>query len=106
MNPVPLPMGATSISQVLYGSIGWSVGATLGALKAAQEFEEQRRTILFVGDGSLYVPLLRGRKSLTENRQLTVQEIATMMRQGLKPIIVVLNNDGCASHPCSCCRLD
>lgn len=27
--------------------------------------------------------------------QLVVQEIATMMRQGLKPIIVVLNNDGC-----------
>lgn len=26
--------------------------------------------------------------------QLTVQEISTMLRQGLKPIIVVLNNDG------------
>lgn len=30
-------------------------------------------------------------------RQLTVQEISTMLRHGLKPIIVVLNNDGCSS---------
>jgi hypothetical protein len=43
---------------VLWGSIGWSVGATLGAALAARE--QGRRTCLFVGDGSL---------------QLTVQEV-------------------------------
>ncbi|KAM0754818.1 pyruvate decarboxylase [Meredithblackwellia eburnea MCA 4105] len=76
---VQLPKGATLISQVLYGSIGYAGGALLGALKAAQESRFKRRTILFIGDGSL---------------QLTVQDISTMLRQGLKPIIVVLNNDG------------
>lgn len=82
MIDVPLPLGGTFVSQVLWGSIGWAGGATLGCLKAAQEADVPRRTILFIGDGSL---------------QLTVQEISTMLRQGLKPIIVVLNNDGCAS---------
>ncbi|KAI5481627.1 pyruvate decarboxylase [Pseudohyphozyma bogoriensis] len=76
---VPLPKGVTAVSQVLWGSIGWAGGALLGCLKAAQEAEYSRRTILFIGDGSL---------------QLTVQEISTMLRHGLKPIIVVLNNDG------------
>lgn len=47
--------GITVVSQVLYGSIGWSVGATLGVLLAAQESEKPRRVLLFVGDGSLYV---------------------------------------------------
>lgn len=76
---VPLPHNATFVSQVLWGSIGWTGGATLGALMAATEATYDRRVILFIGDGSL---------------QLTVQEIATMIRHGLKPIIVVLNNDG------------
>lgn len=75
---VPLPKGATLISQVLYGSIGFATPCTLGALIAARESEKQRRTILFTGDGSL---------------QLTVQEISSMLRQGLKPILVVLNNE-------------
>jgi pyruvate decarboxylase len=59
---------------VLWGSIGWSVGATLGAALAARE--QGRRTILFVGDGSL---------------QLTVQEIGTMIHHGLAPILFVIN---------------
>lgn len=71
------PEGVTAVSQVLWGSIGYSVGALLGASVACKELS--RRVILFVGDGSL---------------QLTVQEISTMIRQGLKPIIFVLNNDG------------
>lgn len=53
-----LPKNVSLLLQVLWGSIGWSVGATLGAALAARE--EGRRTILFVGDGSL---------------QLTVQEV-------------------------------
>lgn len=75
----PLPKGATFVSQVLWGSIGWAGGSTLGALLAAQESEKPRRVLLFTGEGSL---------------QLTAQEVATMVRLNLKPILVVLNNDG------------
>lgn len=51
---VPLPPGATFLSQILWGSIGWSVGSTLGAAIAARELGGgYGRTILFVGDGSL-----------------------------------------------------
>lgn len=73
------PPNTTGISQVLWGSIGYSVGATLGAVAASEEIDPSKRVILFVGDGSL---------------QLTVQEISTMIRWGLKPYIFVLNNDG------------
>lgn len=66
------PAEVTAISQVLWGSIGYSVGATQGAALAAKEHGGGRRTILFVGDGSV---------------QLTVQEISTMIRHGLKPIM-------------------
>jgi pyruvate decarboxylase len=67
------------ISQVLWGSIGYSVGALQGAALAVKEQKKERRVILFVGDGSL---------------QLTVQEISTMLRHGLTPIIFVINNQG------------
>lgn len=66
------PKGVTAISQVLWGSIGYSVGACQGAALAARDAGEDRRTILFVGDGSV---------------QLTAQEISTMVRHGLKPIM-------------------
>lgn len=73
------PQGVTAISQVLWGSIGYSVGSTQGAALAARDSGSARRTILFVGDGSL---------------QLTAQEISTMVRLGLKPIIFVICNEG------------
>jgi pyruvate decarboxylase len=66
------PQGVTALNQVLWGSIGWSVGACQGAALAAKDANDDRRTILFVGDGSI---------------QLTAQEISTMIRQGLKPIM-------------------
>lgn len=72
------PSGATFGAQVLWGSIGWSVGATLGVALAARE-DKLGRVCLFVGDGSL---------------QLTLQEIGTMVREGLAPILFVLSNDG------------
>ncbi|EJF63216.1 pyruvate decarboxylase [Dichomitus squalens LYAD-421 SS1] len=75
---IPLPAGATFLSQILWGSIGWTVGSTLGAAYAAQD-RGLGRTILFIGDGSL---------------QLTVQELSVMIHRGLKPIIFVLNNSG------------
>lgn len=49
---VPLPPKTNLISQVLWGSIGWSVGAALGAALAGRDLNLPR-TILFVGDGSL-----------------------------------------------------
>lgn len=71
------PKDVTAVSQVLWGSIGYSVGALMGAAEASRE--QGRRSMLFVGDGSL---------------QLTVQEISTMVRRGLTPIIFVINNNG------------
>ena len=65
------PKGVTALSQVLWGSIGWSVGSCQGAALAAKE-TGNRRTILFVGDGSF---------------QLTAQEVSTMIRNDLKPIM-------------------
>ncbi|KZT42636.1 pyruvate decarboxylase [Sistotremastrum suecicum HHB10207 ss-3] len=75
---VPFPDDSIFVSQILWGSIGWTVGSTLGAALAAKQLG-LGRTILFVGDGSL---------------QLTVQEISVMIRSGLTPIIFVLNNKG------------
>lgn len=73
------PRNVIGISQVLWGSIGYSVGSACGAVMAAQELDPSRRVILFVGDGSL---------------QLTVQEISTMARWNTHPYLFILNNDG------------
>lgn len=73
------PAGVTALSQVLWGSIGWSVGACQGAALAAKDANSDRRTVLFVGDGSF---------------QLTAQEVSTMIRHDLKPIIFVICNEG------------
>jgi len=70
-----MPEGATFIGQTFYGSIGYTVGATLGACIAAQN----RRVVLFIGDGSF---------------QVTCQDLSTMIRNHLKPIIFLINNDG------------
>ncbi|KAF2096870.1 pyruvate decarboxylase [Rhizodiscina lignyota] len=72
------PKGVTAISQVLWGSIGYATGATQGAALAAKE-KGLKRTILFTGDGSF---------------QLTGQEVSTMLRNDLNPILFVLCNDG------------
>jgi pyruvate decarboxylase len=65
------PANVTAISQVLWGSIGYSLGSCQGAALAAKELNN-RRTILFIGDGST---------------QLTVQEISTILRNKLSPIM-------------------
>lgn len=70
-----MPEGAQFIGQTFYGSIGYTVGATLGAGMAAPE----RPLVLFVGDGSF---------------QVTCQDLSTIIRQNLKPIIFLLNNEG------------
>jgi alpha-keto-acid decarboxylase len=70
-----LPQGVTFIGQPLWGSIGYTLPATLGAGLA----ERDRRPVLLIGDGAA---------------QLTVQELGIFSREGLSPVIVVVNNDG------------
>ena len=70
-----LPQGVTFIGQPLWGSIGYTLPAALGAGLA----EPARRTVLLIGDGAA---------------QLTIQELGTFSRESLSPVIVVVNNDG------------
>ena len=70
-----LASGVTFIGQPLWGSIGYTLPAALGAGLAARD----RRTVLLIGDGAA---------------QLTVQELGAFGRAGLAPVVVVVNNDG------------
>jgi pyruvate decarboxylase len=73
------PPNTCYITQIFWSSIGYTVGACLGALVAAREMKAPGRVILIVGDGSL---------------QMTAQEIGTYIRFGFTPIIFVINNKG------------
>jgi indolepyruvate decarboxylase len=70
-----LPPDCTVVASVIWGSIGYSVGALLGTLTAAPD----RRHLLFVGDGSF---------------QETAQELSTILRHDHKPVIFLINNGG------------
>ncbi|XP_008805886.2 pyruvate decarboxylase 1 [Phoenix dactylifera] len=61
--------------QMQYGSIGWSVGATLGYAQAAKD----KRVIACIGDGSF---------------QVTAQDISTMIHCGQRSIVFLINNGG------------
>ncbi|KAI9246349.1 pyruvate decarboxylase PdcB [Sporodiniella umbellata] len=69
------PKGTAFLSQILWCSIGYSVGAAVGAALA----DRSRRVYLFVGDGSF---------------QIACQEISLFLRHGLTPVIILLNNQG------------
>ncbi|KAL7275678.1 hypothetical protein RUND412_001365 [Rhizina undulata] len=73
------PENIRFITQVFWSCIGYTVGATLGAMVAAREQGHKGRVVLVVGDGSL---------------QMTVQEIGTYIRNGFTPTIFLINNDG------------
>lgn len=75
MAQLKLPEGVKLNNQILWGSIGWATPAAMGGAFANPE----NRTILITGEGS---------------HQLTASEVSTMMRNGLKPVIFVVNNDG------------
>ncbi|CAK9172019.1 unnamed protein product [Ilex paraguariensis] len=70
-----LPEGCGYEFQMQYGSIGWSVGATLGYAQAASD----KRVIACIGDGSF---------------QVTAQDVSTMIRCGQNTIIFLINNGG------------
>jgi indolepyruvate decarboxylase len=70
-----LPPNCTFIGSINWGSIGFSVGALLGALTAAPD----RRHLLFIGDGSF---------------QVSAQELSTILRHDHKPGIFLINNGG------------
>lgn len=70
-----LPRGVTFIGQPLWASIGYTLPALLGACLA----EPHRRGVLLVGDGAA---------------QLTIQELSSLLREGLSPLVVVVDNDG------------
>jgi indolepyruvate decarboxylase len=67
--------GTDFIGQAFYLSIGYSIPACLGASLAAPN----HRTLVFVGDGAF---------------QMTAQELSTIIRHHLNPIIFLINNDG------------
>ncbi|WP_158281545.1 alpha-keto acid decarboxylase family protein [Sediminitomix flava] len=70
-----LPSNVEFHNQGLWMSIGYATPATLGAGMAAPN----NRLFLITGEGS---------------HQLTAQEISNMYRNGLKPIIIVIDNKG------------
>ena len=69
------PSGSGFIAQPLWGSIGYCLPAVLGAQLA----DPTRRCVLLVGDGSA---------------QLTIQELGTIARHDLHPVVLLVNNDG------------
>jgi TPP-dependent 2-oxoacid decarboxylase len=70
-----LPSGVDVISQPLWSSIGYALPAIMGAELGAAP---GRRGVLFIGDGSL---------------QRTAQELGTIVRRGMAPVIFLLNTD-------------
>ncbi|KAF3044169.1 hypothetical protein E8E11_000879 [Didymella keratinophila] len=86
---ITFPPNVQFIAQVYYGSIGYAMAATLGIEVARKELEgrslgagkgmRKGRTVLITGDGSM---------------ALTIQEIGTMIKAGIAPIIFVINNEG------------
>ncbi|KAI6716621.1 indolepyruvate decarboxylase 5 [Diplocarpon mali] len=79
MPDATFPANVRYITQIFWSSIGYTVGACLGALVAAKELKIPGRVVLIVGEGSM---------------QMTVQEIGSYIRYGFKPIIFVINNNG------------
>lgn len=70
-----LPAQASLVSGPIWGSIGYALPAGLGIQLAAP----QRRTVVIIGDGAA---------------QMTIQELGTIAREGLHPVIIVINNGG------------
>jgi indolepyruvate decarboxylase len=70
-----MPDNTIFLSQSYYASLGYSLPAALGAALA----NPRRRIIVVIGDGAF---------------QFTCQELSTLIKHGLAPIIFLINNDG------------
>ncbi|XP_022978120.1 pyruvate decarboxylase 1-like [Cucurbita maxima] len=70
-----LPRSCGFEMQLVYASIGWSLGATLGYAQASSD----DRVVLCIGDGSF---------------QMAPQDLSTMLRLGQRNIIFLINNGG------------
>ncbi|WP_227430534.1 alpha-keto acid decarboxylase family protein [Psychrobacter sp. I-STPA6b] len=75
ISDVRLPEGVTFYGQPMWGSIGYTLPACLGAGVASPN----KRSVLLIGDGSAL---------------LTIQDLATMLREKLNPAIILINNEG------------
>ncbi|OJW51192.1 MAG: hypothetical protein BGO67_12790 [Alphaproteobacteria bacterium 41-28] len=73
MANILLPDGANYHTQALWSCIGWATPAAFGAALA----DPSRRVVLVEGDGG---------------HQLTANQIGTMGKYGVNPIILLLNN--------------
>ncbi|MBT0772016.1 alpha-keto acid decarboxylase family protein [Kineosporia sp. J2-2] len=70
-----LPDDTVFVGQPVWNSIGYALPATLGQGLA----DPGRRPVLFIGDGAA---------------QMTIQELSTIARHGLNPVIVLIDNAG------------
>lgn len=75
ISDVRLPEGVTCYGQPMWGSIGYTLPASLGAAIASPH----KRSVLLIGDGSAL---------------LTIQELAVMFQERTNPVIILINNDG------------
>jgi pyruvate decarboxylase len=101
---IAFPPSTQFIAQVYYGSIGYATAATLGIEIARKELEgkslrrgdgyRKGRTVLITGDGKS--AFRNGAAILMQvgSMALTIQEIGTMIKAGIAPLIFVINNKG------------
>lgn len=76
---LPVERGTGFLSPAYYASLGFAVPASIGAGLA----DPKVRPLALVGDGAF---------------QMTGQELATAVRFGVAPVVIVLNNDGYATE--------
>ncbi|MDO5030870.1 MAG: thiamine pyrophosphate-binding protein [Corynebacterium sp.] len=75
MSSMRLPENSQFIGQPMWGSIGYTLPATLGAGLA----DRSRRPILLIGDGSA---------------QMSAQELGTILRQEIPAVMFLVENNG------------
>ncbi|KAG7696985.1 hypothetical protein KL930_002564 [Ogataea haglerorum] len=71
--------GAKFVNQFLWAAIGYAIPATLGACIAKRDSGAPGRVITVEGDGAA---------------EMTLQEIASLVRYKVDPVLYLLNNDG------------
>ena len=75
VSQIKFPHNVDIECQMLWGSIGWATPATMGACPA----KPNSRVILLTGEGA---------------HQMSAMEIGSILKLGLKPVILLINNNG------------